>query len=141
LPRAGRSSRPGSSSVLQTDRPGRKAASLGVSPTEAAADLLGDGGELHVAGALVDFADLGISVELLHRVLADETDAAEQVDGRGGGALRDLGGEQLGHGRLRQEVRARVLEARGVVDQKARGLDVRRHAGELKLYALKLREP
>jgi hypothetical protein len=50
--------------------------------------VLGDGLQLHVAGAFVDRADLAVAVELLHRVLAGEAVAAEQVDAGAGDALQ-----------------------------------------------------
>jgi hypothetical protein len=52
--------------------------------------LFGDGRKLHIRGTLIDFADFGVAVELLDRVLASEADAAEQVDGGGGGLFGDL---------------------------------------------------
>jgi hypothetical protein len=42
---------------------------------------LRDGLKLHVARPLVDFSDLGVTVEFFYGVLARETDATEQVDG------------------------------------------------------------
>ena len=78
---------------------------------------LGDGGELHVARALVDRADLAVAVELLLGEVAGEADAAHEVDALGGGPLGDLRGVILGHCGLLHHVLLRVDEARRVVHQ------------------------
>ena len=52
------------------------------------------------------------------------------------GALRDLGGEQLGHAGLDVGAPAGLLLARRGDDQVLGGLDARRHVGELELDRL-----
>ena len=52
--------------------------------------LLGDGQSLHVAGALVDPADLGVAVQLFDRVVLGKADAAEDLDGSRGHLFGDL---------------------------------------------------
>ena len=62
------------------------------------------------------------------------------LDRVGADALGHLAGKQLGHGSLCQAGHAGVLEARGVMDQLASRLDLRRHLRELELYRLMLED-
>jgi hypothetical protein len=48
--------------------------------------------QLHVAGAFVDLADLGVAIEFLDGVVFGEADAAEELDCERGAAFGDLGG-------------------------------------------------
>src|SRR6185436_18105833 len=82
-----------------------------------AEDLLGDRLELQVRRAFVDLPDLGVAIELLHRVVLHETVAAKEVDRQRRRALGHLRREQLAHGRGLEERLTGVAEPRGVVDQ------------------------
>ena len=73
-----------------------------------AEDLFGDGLKLHVRGALVDLADLGISIEFLHRIILHEAIAAEQIDRERRHPFGDLRREQLAHRPLSDERTSRV---------------------------------
>lgn len=52
---------------------------------------LGDGLELHVGRTLIDGSDLGVPIELLHRVLLGEPVATVEVDAGGRHSLSDSG--------------------------------------------------
>jgi hypothetical protein len=80
---------------------------------------------LHLGGAFVDLADAHVAVDALDREVADVAVAAEDLDGRRAHALGHLAGEELGHRRFLQAGAAGVLQAGGVPDQLARGLDLR----------------
>src|SRR2546423_8944265 len=101
-------------------------------------DELGDGLQLHVGSALVDRADLGVAPELLDGVVLDEAVAAVEFNRTRGDSFRDARRVELRHRGLLDEGESGVLHARGVVDQKARGLDVGRHLRELELDGLEL---
>ena len=103
-------------------------------------DELGDGGELHKGGAFVDFADLGVAVELFYGVVFDEAGAAKNLNSERCRALGDFAGEELGHGGFLEVLRAGVLEPGRVVDHEAGGFDLHRHAGELELHGLEFGE-
>jgi len=62
-------------------------------PAGSAEQLFGDRHPLHVAGAFVNPADLGVAVELLDRVVSGEADSAENLDGEAGHLLGNPGAE------------------------------------------------
>src|SRR5216683_2649068 len=43
--------------------------------------LLGDGDSLHVAGAFIDPADFGVTIQLFDRIVLGKSDAAQYFDG------------------------------------------------------------
>src|SRR5688500_11018369 len=95
--------------------------------------ILCDRLKLHVARPLVDRPDLGIAVELLDRIFPGEPVASEKINARGGNPLSRLRREELCHRRLLQKRLPRILQARRVVDQEPRRLELRCHARELEL--------
>src|SRR5262245_24525707 len=100
--------------------------------------LAGDDDLLQLVGALADreerrVAVVALDVELLGvAVGAVDAHRLEAVLERG------FGGEELGHAGFHVATPARVVGARGRLDQQARGLGPRRHVGELQLYRLVL---
>src|SRR5690606_10956829 len=122
---------------------GRSPLPSGTRPAPPAARLLPqhvlrDGLELHRGRTLVDRPDLGVTVQLSAAVLSRERVAACEADALGGEPLSDRGRIELGHGRLREERLAGVLEPGRVVDEEPCGLEFRPHLGELELDALEL---
>jgi len=101
-------------------------------------NLFGDGQALHIAGAFVDSADFGVTVELFGGTFLGEADAAEDFDGLAGDVFGDQRGMQLCHGGLLDEGQAGVAEAGGVIDHEPGRFDVHGHFGELELDALEL---
>ena len=83
-------------------------------------DLLGDRLQLQVGRAFVDLADLGVAVELLDRILLDESVAAEQVDRERRDALGDLRRQDLADRGFGEERLAGVAQTGGVVDGQRR---------------------
>src|ERR1700682_3593205 len=77
---------------------------------------------LDVVGALVDLGAAHAAIDALDAEVLDVAHAAQRLDRVGAYALGRLGGEQLGHGRLRQAGPARILEGGRVQGQLARGL-------------------
>src|SRR5258706_14264126 len=102
--------------------------------------LLGDGRPLHVAGALVDSADLGVPIQFFDRIIAGKADAAEYFYCARGHPLGHFGGEELAHRSFGDERRTGVPQARCVIDQQASRLNFSGHFGELELHALELRD-
>src|SRR4030095_13870920 len=72
---------------------------------------LGDGLQLHVAGSLVNRANLGIPVVLLGGIFLRIAVSAEQLQALRRDSVRHLGTEELGHRRLAQERLTTVLQA------------------------------
>lgn len=106
------------------------------SPLVVLHQVLRDRRELYVARALVDGADLAVAEVLLREPLSHEPHAAHPLDGLAGHPSRDLGGEELRHGRVGDEGLAGLLLARGVVDEVARGLQLGVGLRELVLHGL-----
>ena len=100
----------------------------------------GDGGKLHEAGAFVDFADLGVAVELFYGVVFDETRATKNFNSERSRALGYFAREEFCHGGFFEVVGAGVFEAGGVVDEQAGGFDLHHHARELELHGLEVGE-
>ena len=84
----------------------------------------------------VDPPDLGVPVQLLHRIILGDPHAAVHFDGLRRHLLGDLRTVILRHGRLRQERQPGVAQARGVVHQQARRLHFHRHLRQFELHAL-----
>mmetsp|Transcript_46614 Transcript_46614/g.120705 ORF Transcript_46614/g.120705 Transcript_46614/m.120705 type:complete len:468 (+) Transcript_46614:128-1531(+) len=104
----------------------------------ARADVLGDGGQLNVAGPLVDGADLGVSIVLLCEELLGEAHASQPVDALRRDTLGHLRGLQLRHGGFLDEGLAGFLEAGCIVDQHARSLNLHGGPRVLELHALEV---
>ncbi|KAH6608409.1 Protein kinase C-like protein [Trichoderma cornu-damae] len=85
-----------------------------------------------------DGANLAVAEVLLGQALAHEAHAAHPLDAEAADAAGDLGGVELGHGGVLDEVLAGLLLAGGVVDQGAGGGDLGVGLGELVLHALEL---
>src|SRR3954452_19993530 len=85
---------------------------------------------------LVDLGDLGVAVVALGRELLRVAVAAEDLDRLAGLAAGDGGGEELGLRALDGVGPARLLQARGAPDERARRLDLGLHVGELVLNRL-----
>jgi hypothetical protein len=85
-------------------------------PVPSAKQLLRNRLQLHVRGAFVDLADLGVAKQFLNRVVADETVAAVQVHCHRGDAFGHFGRENLAHGGFVHEGIVGVTQSCGVVD-------------------------
>src|ERR1700676_4088441 len=81
-----------------------------------AKNLLGDGQLLHVAGAFVNPANLGVAIKLLYRIVFRESDAAEDFHRPRSRALCNLRGEIFRHGSFGDEGHTGVAHASAVVD-------------------------
>src|SRR5262249_44119590 len=87
-----------------------------------------------------DLQDLLVAVQARDGVLVHETVAAVDLEAPVRRAVRELAGEELRHRGGAAEVAALVLLPRGLVDEPARRLDLRRHVDELLLHRLELRD-
>ena len=76
---------------------------------------LGNSGQLDVAGALVDDADLRIAEVLLSEALTNEAHAAHPLHAQAADAAGHLRRVELGHGRVLDEVLAGLLLTRRIV--------------------------
>src|SRR5260370_42576707 len=103
-----------------------------------AKQLPGDGDELNVTRPFINPADLGVPVQLFHRTLLGDADAAEHLDGSGSYFLGDLRAEIFCHGRFGHERLSGIPQPGRVIDQEPRRFDIGCHPGKLKLYALEL---
>src|SRR5436189_3533113 len=83
-----------------------------------------------------DHADLRVPHHPLDRIIRRIAVAAVQLDGLGGGAHGELGGEQLRHRRLLLERPAVLLEPRRVIHEVLGRLDFGCHVGEREVDAL-----
>ncbi|ALC43833.1 CG11637 [Drosophila busckii] len=101
-------------------------------------NALGNGAQLHVGGALVDGADLGVTIEFLLWEVAGEANAAHPVNALGGSALSHLRGKELGHGRLLLEGHASLLHAGCVVGEQTSSLNLCGNCGNLVLHGLEV---
>lgn len=99
---------------------------------------LGNGLQLDVAGSLVDGSDLAVAEHLLGNALADEAHTTHPLNCRACHAAGNLGGVELGHGGVLDEVLAGLLLAGGVVDKSPRGGDLGVGLRNLVLHALEL---
>lgn len=93
---------------------------------------------LNVAGALVNGTNLAVTEELLGQTLADKAHAAHPLHAEATYTAGDLGGEELGHGGILDEVLAGLLLASSVEDEGASGGDFGVGLGKLVLHALEL---
>src|SRR6185295_6241411 len=66
--------------------------------------------QLKVGRALIDLSDLRVAIELLDRVVLDESVAAEEIHRQRGDAFGDLGREQLADGGFGDEGLARLAQ-------------------------------
>src|SRR4029453_11343487 len=94
--------------------------------------------ELQIGRAFIDLPDLGVAIQLLDRVVLDESISAKQVHRERRHAFRHFRGEQLAHGCLAQERAAGVAQTRGVVDQQPRRLEFGGRARDPELPPLKV---
>jgi hypothetical protein len=90
---------------------------------------------LHLVRALADLEDLLVAVEPRDRELVHEAVAAVDLERRSSRAVRQLARVELRHRGLAREVAALVLQPRGAVDERAAGLDLRRHVASLNCTA------
>ena len=88
---------------------------------------------LDLARALVDLGDLGVAVVALRRELLGVAVAAEDLDRLAGLAAGDRGGEELGLRALDAVRAAGLLQPRGAPHERAGGLDLGLHVGQLLL--------
>src|SRR3989441_4169070 len=91
---------------------------------------------LNLARAFADLADLRVPHHPLDWIIRRIAVAAVQLDGLGGGAHGQLGGEQLRHRRLLLERPAVLLEPRRVIHEVLGRLDFGRHVGEREVDTL-----
>src|SRR5215472_5610201 len=101
-------------------------------------DSAADDGALNLAGALADFAELGIAQIALHRKLARVPVATMDLDRLVAGAHRSFRGKQLGHRRLLGEGTPRVRGPGRALHQKSRGIDFHLHVCQHPLNRLKI---
>src|SRR3990170_5572676 len=99
-----------------------------------------NGEPLNFRGALIQFRDSLVPVQLLDDVVLDESVPAMDLDRVVHGPVRGLAREQLRRARLVRVLNAAVLHPRGSVCEDPRGLDFRRHVRELPLDRLELRD-
>src|SRR5688572_18547516 len=102
--------------------------------------LLPDDHPLDLRGALADQEQRRVAVEALDLVLLGVAVAAVDAERVLDDLLAGLRGEQLGHAGLEVGALPRVLHPRGLEREQARGLDLRRHVGELELDRLVVRD-
>src|SRR4249919_91519 len=107
-------------------RPGSPSASAALQT-----EMASDDHPLHLIRALADLEDLLVAVETLDGRLLHVAEAAVDLESRVRDPVRELAGEELRHRGLTRERPALVLEPRGLVDERAAGLDLRRHVREL----------
>src|SRR5919197_4913837 len=91
---------------------------------------------LHFVGPLADLEHLLVAVEPRDRVLVHEAIAAVDLQGVVRDPVGELAREELRHRRRLPVGTTLVLEPRSLVDEPARGLDLRRHVHELELDRL-----
>ena len=92
---------------------------------------------LDFTGAVPDALHPGIAPKALNRQLAHQAHAAENLQGLVGDAGQRLGGEQLGHGRVRIGHAALVALPGGLQGQQLSRLQVGGHVGQLETRTLK----
>src|SRR5262249_54864665 len=100
--------------------------------------LAGDDDALHLVGALADHQQRRVAVEPLDRKLLGIAVAAVDAHRLDAVLERGLGGGELGHAGFHVAALAPVVRARGTLGEQARGLEPRRHVGELELDRLML---
>src|SRR6516225_2323499 len=94
---------------------------------------------LNFAGTFANRAELRISIELLGRVVLDETVAAVHLHAFVGHAHGDFTGEKLGHTRFTREADIFLIsEPGGLINKQARSFNLSGHVGKLELNGLKL---
>src|SRR5438132_1418506 len=99
---------------------------------------LRDDQALDLVGALSDDQHGRVAVQALHLELLREPVPAVHTQRLGDDLETGLRGEQLGHAALDVGPLPGVFLARRIIRQEARGLDLRRHVGELELDRLVL---
>src|ERR1051325_2328105 len=103
-----------------------------------AQDLARDLHAQDLARTLADLHELHVPVHAHHGHVAAVADAAVDLDGLVGHPVAHLAREQLGHGGFLRVLASRVAQHGGMVDEVARGLDLRAHVGDQELDALEV---
>src|SRR5688572_15619201 len=115
-----------------------RAAAAGARSACARHELTRDDDALHLVGAFADAEERRVPVKPLDGELLRVAVAAVDAQRLVRVLERRLGGEVLGHAGLEIAALAAVVDGRRVLDQQSRGLDARRHLGELQLDRLVL---
>src|SRR6185437_6369390 len=102
--------------------------------------LAGDHQSLDFTGALANCAEFDVAIELLDRIVLDESIAAEDLNGFIGDPHRGFGCEQLGHCGFASDPLAGIDHLRGPVSEQTRGIDLHCHIDQLVLNRLKFRD-
>src|SRR5580700_3520228 len=118
----------------------RQRESYGTIPSFALEELPRDHQALDLAGAFANGAQLDVAIELFDRIVLGETVTAVDLHRLVGGAHRNFGSKQFGHGRLLGDALPVILHPTGAIREQARGVDLSGHVGELVLNGLKLRD-
>jgi hypothetical protein len=99
----------------------------------------GDHDFLNVGRALINPQRPDLAVEALDDVALAHPVAAMQLHGLVDHILRVVSGIELGHRRLAADPRrALILEPGRAVDQQRRGIDIKRHVGDMPLHHLQI---
>src|ERR1700723_3787264 len=98
-------------------------------PLVAAKHQLGYRCQLHVRGAFVDLADLGVAVVLLDGVVLHKAVAAKYLYGMAGNAFGYLRSKVLARGGFFSETDTGVLETGTVINHEPGGFDFGGHFG------------
>src|SRR5205085_14590 len=99
-------------------------------------ELAADHHALDLRGPLADQKQRRVAIEALDLVLLGVAVAAVDAQALLHAEVPRLRGEELGHPSLEVGALARILQAAGAQRQQPRGLDLRRHVGELELDRL-----
>ena len=94
-----------------------------VSWRQAFQEFAADDQLLHLGGAFVDAQRADFTVQALDRVIADDAEAAEELNRGVDDLLRAFGGGQLGHGSLGRDIVALVAFPRRAVGQQGSTVD------------------
>src|ERR1700681_4453254 len=109
-------------------------------PSRSAEEAAGDDEPLDFTRPLADRAESHVAIELLDGEVLDEAVPSVDLDRLLRRPHGHFGGVELGLGGETRHLLAGVLRRRGPEGQEPRGVDLRRHVGEVELDRLELRD-